>query len=209
MDLDPWLPRAAALRPDHPALIDTAGSVTTYAELHADALDAAAVLQAKGVERGDRVALALPAGAPFLAALHAAFMLGAAIVPIDLRLGPSEQEVRTVGAKLTVEQPLRREGEPDARTLGRLDPDAPATVVHTSGTTADPKPVVAHGRQLGLERARLRARARARPAGPLAVHAAAQPRRRPGDPDSQRDLRHDRRAARALRHRGGADRDRA
>ena len=48
-----------------------------------------------------------------------------------------------------------------------------------------------------------------RPGRPLALHAAAQPRRRARDPDPQRDLRHDRRAARALRHRGGADRDRA
>src|SRR6266511_4859405 len=61
MDLDPWLPRAAALRPDHPALIDADGTPTTYAQLHADARDAAAVLQARGIEGGDRVALALPA----------------------------------------------------------------------------------------------------------------------------------------------------
>ena len=34
-----------------------------------------------------------------------------------------------------------RTGEPDARLPDRLDPDAPATIVHTSGTTAAPKPV--------------------------------------------------------------------
>jgi o-succinylbenzoate---CoA ligase len=141
MDLDPWLPRAATLRPDHPAVIDADGTAVTYAELHADALDAAAVLQAKGIQGGDRVALALPAGIPFLAALHATLLLGAAVVPIDLRLGPDERAAPTQGAKLTVEEPLRRESEPDARTLGRLDPGAPATVVHTSGTTAEPKPV--------------------------------------------------------------------
>ena len=141
MDLDPWLPRAAALRPDHPAVIDVDGASTTYAHLHAQALDAAAVLQALGIEGGDRVALALPAGAPFLVALHATLMLGAAVVPIDLRLGAGEQEQRTTGAKAIVREPLRRAGETDARTLDRLDPDAPATLIHTSGTTADPKPV--------------------------------------------------------------------
>jgi o-succinylbenzoate---CoA ligase len=141
MDLDPWLPRAAALRPDHPALIDAHGAQTSCAELHAQARDAAAVLQASGVERGDRVALALPAGAPFLAALHATLLLGAAVVPIDLRLGRDEQAARTRGAKLTVTEPLRRAGEADATALGRLDADAPVTVVHTSGTTAEPKPV--------------------------------------------------------------------
>jgi o-succinylbenzoate---CoA ligase len=141
MDLDPWLPRAAALRPDHPALIDADGASTTYAQLHAQALDAAAVLQARGTERGDLVALALPAGAPLLTALHATVLLGAAVVPIDLRLGAGERAARTQGVKLVVEEPLHRGGEPDAQTLDRLDPDASATLLHTSGTTADPKPV--------------------------------------------------------------------
>jgi o-succinylbenzoate---CoA ligase len=141
MDLDPWLPRAAALRPDHPAMVDAAGTITTYAELHTQALDAAAVLQAQGIERGERVALALTAGVPFLAALHATLMLGAAAVPIDLRLGPDERAARTGNAKLTVEEPLTRTAEPDAATLDRFDPDAAATIVHTSGTTAEPKAV--------------------------------------------------------------------
>jgi O-succinylbenzoic acid--CoA ligase len=141
MDLDPWLPRAAALRPDHPALIDADGSATTYAELHADALDAAAALQASGIGAGDHVALALPAGRPFLAALHGTLMLGATVVPVDLRLAPGERQRRSATAKATVTEPLRRTTEPEPAAVTRLDPDAPATLVHTSGTTADPKPV--------------------------------------------------------------------
>jgi o-succinylbenzoate---CoA ligase len=141
MNLDPWLPRAAALRPDHPALIAEDGTLTTYAELHAQALDAAAVLAAQGIEHGDRVALQLPPGPAFLAALHATLMLGAAVVPIDLRLRATEQSERARGAKLTVTEPLQRQGEPDAHLRDRLDPEAVATVVHTSGTTATPKPV--------------------------------------------------------------------
>ncbi len=142
MDLDPWLPRAAALRPDHPALVDVHGRATTYAELHARALAAAAVLQAQGIEGGDRVALQLPPGPAFLAALHATLMLGATIVPIDLRLAPAEQAQRAQGAKAIVREQLQRTGEPDARLPDRLDADAPAAIVHTSGTTAAPKPVV-------------------------------------------------------------------
>jgi len=141
MNLDPWLPRAAALRPRHPALIDADGTVATYAELHARALEAAAVLQAQGVAEGDRVALQLPSGLPFLAALHATLMLGATVVPVDLRLRPGERAARTQDAKLTVEEPLHRNGEPDPRILERLTPDHPVTLMHTSGTTADPKPV--------------------------------------------------------------------
>ena len=141
MDLDPWLPRAAALRPDHPALIDAKGDSTTYAELHRQALDAASVLQTRGIEGRDTVALALPPGRSFLVALHATLMLGATVVPIDLRLAPGEQERRAATAKVIVTEPLRRDGEPDAQVLGRLAPEAVATLVHTSGTTADPKPV--------------------------------------------------------------------
>lgn len=142
MDLDPWLARAAALRPGHPAAIDADGRATSYAELHAKALDVAAALQAQGVEQGDRVALRLPPGPAFLAALHATLLLGAAIVPIDARLAPTEQAQRAEGAKLTIGEPLARPaGAPDARTLDRLDPAATATVLHTSGTTAAHKPV--------------------------------------------------------------------
>ncbi len=141
MDLAPWLPRAAALRPDHPALIDAHGRATTYATLHESALDTAAVLQAKGIESGDRLALQLPPGAPFLAAVHAALLLGAAVVPIDPRLAPDEQRRRREGTALAIVEPLQRQGEPDARTLTRLDPASPATIVHTSGTTTEPKPV--------------------------------------------------------------------
>jgi O-succinylbenzoic acid--CoA ligase len=141
MDLDPWLPRAAALRPDHPALIDADGLPTTYSELYEAACDAAAVLAGQGVAEGDAVALAMPAGAAYLATLHATLLLGAAVVPIDLRLGPEEQALRIARAKLTIEAPLTRGGEPDASLTPRLDPGAPATIVHTSGTTAVPKPV--------------------------------------------------------------------
>jgi len=129
------------MRPDHPALIDADGTTMTYAELYADVLDAASVLQASGIGEGERVALQLPPGRHFLAALHATLMLGAAVVPIDLRLTPGERAARAAGARLTVEEPLRRATEPDAQLRARLDPDRPATLVHTSGTTAEPKPV--------------------------------------------------------------------
>jgi O-succinylbenzoic acid--CoA ligase len=141
MDLDPWLPRAAARRPDHPALLTSDGAVT-YTELHAAARDAAAALAALGVGPGARVALALPAGVPFVATLHATLLLGAAVVPIDLRLAPAEQARRATAATILVDEPLTAPpGAPAPPLLDRLDPDAVATVMHTSGTTADPKPV--------------------------------------------------------------------
>ncbi|MGB2710614.1 MAG: AMP-binding protein, partial [Conexibacter sp.] len=140
MDLDPWLPRAAALRPDHPALL--AGAVAlTYAELYAHALDAAAVLAAQGIEGGARVGISLPPGVPFVVAVHATLLLGAAVVPIDHRLG-GERAGRSAGARVIVDEPLARRGEPDPPTATRLEAGSAIAVIHTSGTTAIPKPVV-------------------------------------------------------------------
>jgi O-succinylbenzoic acid--CoA ligase len=135
----PWLPRAAALRPEHPALIAD-GETLTYADLHARAVEAAAWLQAKGVEEGDRVALALPAGVPFAVALHAILLTGAAAMPIDPRLGRKERALRQRTASLVVEEPIASDGAA-AEMPPRWAASMVATVIHTSGTTAEPKPV--------------------------------------------------------------------
>lgn len=149
MDLEPWLARAAAQRPRHPALVLADGEVVTYAQLHDHARAVGVELAAAGVRAGDRVALALPPGAPFVATLHAALMLGAAAVPIDLRLAPAERARRAAGAAVVVDAPLvdparaaaAAAAGPTPPWVARLDPAAVATVMHTSGTTAAPKPV--------------------------------------------------------------------
>jgi o-succinylbenzoate---CoA ligase len=138
--LEPWLPRAAALRPEHPALM-AAEETVTYAELCGRSLAAAGWLEANGIEGGKRVALALPPGPEFAVALHATLLNGAAAIPIDPRLGPEERAKRLSTASLVVEEPIatdgaRGEGAPKGR-----EPATVATVIHTSGTTADPKPV--------------------------------------------------------------------
>ncbi|MDW5596753.1 o-succinylbenzoate--CoA ligase [Conexibacter stalactiti] len=154
---DAWLPRAAALRPGAAALVTGDGEVTTYAELHVLARRAAAELAARGVVADDRVALALGPGVAFVAALHAVLGLGAAVVPIDLRLSAAEQAARAEGARLVIDdQTLTRAfaapasphaagaapaSPPERDLLARFDADAVATVLHTSGTTAAPKPV--------------------------------------------------------------------
>ncbi|MBB4663696.1 AMP-binding protein [Conexibacter arvalis] len=140
MDLDAWLPRAAALRPDHPALVTGDRDVTTYAELHAAARRAAAALAASGVGPGDRVAVSLPPDVPFVATLHAVLGLGATFVPLDARLSDAERAQRAAGAAATVAEPLDA-GRAERPLAARLDPDAVATLLHTSGTTAAPKPV--------------------------------------------------------------------
>src|SRR5262249_60715042 len=51
---------------------------------------AAHALRRLGVTRGERIALLLPDGPPFVASFFAALRLGAVAVPLNTRLGPGE-----------------------------------------------------------------------------------------------------------------------
>src|ERR671910_2638295 len=121
MPIDPWLPRAAALRPGRIALEAPEGTLT-YAELLA-----AARLEAAP---GSRVAITLPPGLDFAVALHACLLARAAAMPVDPRLGEAEQAALLAAAALVVDAPLRGDGAkpPAAPRAGDT-----ALVVHTSG----------------------------------------------------------------------------
>ncbi len=130
MPIDPWLPRAAAQHPDRVALEAPEGELS-YAELLAAArIDAAP---------GSRVAIALPAGLDFAVALHACLLARAAAMPVDPRLGEAEQAALLASADAVVEAPLPSGGAAPP-VLAPRDDDT-ALVVHTSGTTAAPRPV--------------------------------------------------------------------
>jgi len=139
--VESWLGRAARTRP-HAIALRTADATLTYAGLDAAATLAARRLSASGVRCGDRVALALPARAGYVEALHGCMRLGAVAVPIDLRLSEAERPARTDGCAALVDAPLAGAEDPNAPLLGTHDLAAPAIVVHTSGTTAAPRPVV-------------------------------------------------------------------
>ena len=123
------------MRPDRVAIEMPAGGVT-YAELEARARAAAGALVERGVSAGDRVALALPAGVEFVAALHGCMLVGAVAVPIDPRLGEAERAARATEAAAVVDGVL--DGPPLMETESPR-PEAIATVMHTSGTTAAPR----------------------------------------------------------------------
>jgi O-succinylbenzoic acid--CoA ligase len=116
---EPLLAVHAHRTPDADALL-AAGERLTWADLHARASAAAAELSARGVRPGDRVPIELPAGIEFAVRLHACLLIGAAALPIDLRLAEAERAARRAAA---------------------MTPSAPgvALVVHTSGTTSAPK----------------------------------------------------------------------
>ncbi len=163
MVVEAWLRRAAATAPAATALATPTGS-SSYAELYARARAGAAALRARDVRPGQHVAIALPAGLEFAYALHACLLLGAAAVPVDLRLGARERRAIQAGAALVLEEPLvgasggvasevasevtsgaasevASEAASDRDGGAVHDLDAVAAVIHTSGTTSAPKPI--------------------------------------------------------------------
>jgi o-succinylbenzoate---CoA ligase len=139
MAVEAWLERAAAANPATIA-VQTPGGACSYAELLARARAGAGELAARGVERGEWVAIALPAGLDFVCALHACMLLGAVAVPVDLRLGERERAAIADGA-VVVDEPLPTNIASDFPAGAVHDLDAVAAVIHTSGTTSAPKPV--------------------------------------------------------------------
>jgi O-succinylbenzoic acid--CoA ligase len=132
-----WIHAAANKYPDRVA-IEEPGRSLTYGELQA-----AAAAGSGALDGAARVAIALPPGADFVIALHACLLAGAAAVPIDLRLSDGEQERRLTGADVVISEPLARA---PVRSMRSFAGDPVVAVMHTSGTTAAPKPVaLTHG----------------------------------------------------------------
>jgi O-succinylbenzoic acid--CoA ligase len=126
--MEPWLERAAALRPEVIA-VEAPDGALTYAELLARARAGAAEIAV------ERVAIALPAGLDFVVALHACLLAGAAAAPVDLR----EPQPRHADAGLVIDAPLT--GATPRPGIHVPDAADAALVVHTSGTTGTPRPV--------------------------------------------------------------------
>ncbi|GAA3688740.1 hypothetical protein GCM10023081_27590 [Arthrobacter ginkgonis] len=76
------LHRAAAAHPRRPALVDGAGTLD-YAGLWERTAAVATALHDAGIRPGDRVAIGLPRGADFVAAIFGVLAAGAAYVPLD------------------------------------------------------------------------------------------------------------------------------
>jgi O-succinylbenzoic acid--CoA ligase len=120
-----WLTSATGSRPDHPAVV-ARGRTVTYAELDRRASAVARRLAAQGVRPGDYVRVSHPPGIAFAELLHAVPRLGAVFAP-----GPPADRP---------EPPLDGP-EADANLRTDRDPRAVHSVIHTSGTTGEPKPV--------------------------------------------------------------------
>ena len=130
------------------AVIDDRGA-WSFDDLARAAAGAAGALRARGVGRGDRVAVLLPDGRPAAAAILGAMRLGAIAVPLDAGLAPAARRAVLAdcapAAVLDAPPPAGRPAEPVA-----VRPEDPACLIYTSGTTGPPKGVVhAHGLAAG------------------------------------------------------------
>ncbi|MCY0870333.1 MAG: AMP-binding protein, partial [Firmicutes bacterium] len=74
----------------HRTALAFAGQTLTYGELDEQVERAAAYLGDAGIEAGDRVALLLPNSDAFVVMMHAAFRIGAAVVPLNPLYPPAE-----------------------------------------------------------------------------------------------------------------------
>ena len=147
-------------RPDRVA-VEQGDRRMTYAELDAESDALAANLQVQGVRKGDRVALLLTRSVEAVVTMLASFKAGAVYVPLD-PASPTERLgflIEDTGAAVVVSEPGLRERLPegmsaklihadttesDGRRPGKvsLTGDSPAYIIHTSGSTGDPKGVV-------------------------------------------------------------------
>jgi fatty-acyl-CoA synthase len=162
------LARRAALAPDAAAIEDApTGGTRTYAELDARAACAAALLKARHVGEGDRIAILCRNRPEFFELLFACARVGAVLVPLNWRMPPAELDMLIADAEPT----LLFYGDEDAATVARLSGGTPAIalgpdyeallarsapaarrpqwplratwyLLYTSGTTGRPKGVV-------------------------------------------------------------------
>ena len=152
-----WLTASATRVPDREAL-RVGGESWTYRELDRVVWNVARGLSASGLQAGDRVATLLPNGLVAALLPHALLRLGATLVPLNIRLAPSEIEWqlaharprfvvsdRTVAAGdarlVSAEEILRfKTASREPRAESRVpEAESPLAIIYTSGTTGRPK----------------------------------------------------------------------
>ncbi len=136
-----WVHAAAAKHPDRVA-IELGDREITYAQLSRAALAGGRYLHDLGAQPGEPVALEIDDPFGFALALHTCLLHGSPAVPIDLRLSEEERAVRRHG----VDTVLRDWPEEGSSTPGWASgpfggDGSVATIMHTSGTTSEPKRV--------------------------------------------------------------------
>ncbi len=163
-----WLYRTAAREPERPALYVGPNLEASYGAFAARAGGLAAALRARGIGKGQNVALFMANSTQYLEALYGIWWAGAAAVPINGKLHPKEAawiiedskaslvfvdqatgaalEGQVAGtAALVSTQSETYDGMRQTTALERpvaLDPNDMIWLFYTSGTTGKPKGVM-------------------------------------------------------------------
>ncbi len=160
----------AQKHPAKAAVITNERSIT-YGELDTAVDSFARHLRGRGLQTGDRIAVHWHNSVEFAELLLGGWRAGLVIVPVNTRLKTAEiaYVVEHSGARLCFSEPalaglvngVEVMSELPAVTQGcgsppDADPDAPAVIIYTSGTTSRPKGVV-HSQRTLLEGARIHA----------------------------------------------------
>ena len=133
--------------PDHVAVADQGeNNCFTYAQFDAYARRIAGKLSRLCVGRHDYVTIELPRKKEYVAAMYAAWLIGAAFVPL-LPTYPEERlkYIRNdCSAKVIIDEKFLRKIENEDVYAGEADPapDDPALLIYTSGSTGKPKGVI-------------------------------------------------------------------
>jgi len=168
MNVYEHLATPAALFPDHEALVFE-GQRYSYASLLERSRTAAAQLKAQGINRGDRVGIALSNSTAFVVWYYAVARVGAIAVSVSTRLTPEETEyilndcdVAVLAADSAKTETLQAgfktwsgpllginaegilneaEQVEDSPSVAMVNtsPDEPTSILYTSGTTGFPK----------------------------------------------------------------------
>jgi long-chain acyl-CoA synthetase len=130
----------------------------SWSRLRRVAFRVARELEARGVDRGERVVLRAPAGPEWVAGFWGCLLRGAIVVPLDVDTPRHlvERAARQVDPRLTMDQALLEELAAGGDEEGAPVPTPPgvgrgdlAEIVFTSGTTSEPKGVcLTHGNLL-------------------------------------------------------------
>jgi long-chain acyl-CoA synthetase len=133
------LDAVARRRADAPALLWDGGALT-WRELELRAGGVAAKLSRDGVRAGDTVALLLPNGWGFVAALWGVLKLGATAVPLNPLLSADERDkvLEHLEPALVVDEPYSDE----EAVWDSVDSKSPALILYTSGSTGRPRGAV-------------------------------------------------------------------
>ncbi|MFD6287963.1 amino acid adenylation domain-containing protein [Streptomyces sp. NPDC060205] len=125
--------------------VEHAGRAITYAQLLDTAKESARRLAARGIGRGDLVAVVLPRGIEAVTTVLGVLLSGAAYCSLDPNATPARRAQLLDDAHpalvLTTEPALDEPLKPGARQPPGPAPDDLAYVLHTSGSTGRPKGV--------------------------------------------------------------------